>query len=72
MRFRAANALSAKIKPKRNTCGLRTSEGSKIISGRTNLMLTLGVSSVLKGNGDKSRDADGVKLTDPFYQEIAL
>lgn len=72
LRFGAANALSAKIKPKRNTCGLRMSEGSKMISGRTNLILTLSVSSCLKGNGYTFRNADGVKLTDPFHQEIAL
>jgi hypothetical protein len=37
--FGAANALSAKIRPKRKICGLRIREGSKIISRRTNLIL---------------------------------
>ena len=39
LRFGAANAVSAKMRPKRKTCGLRIREGLKIISGRTNLIL---------------------------------
>jgi hypothetical protein len=39
LRFGAANAPSAKMRPKRKTCGLRIREGSKMISGRTNLIL---------------------------------
>lgn len=34
-----SNARSAKRRPRRNTCGLRTREGSKIISGSTYVFL---------------------------------
>jgi hypothetical protein len=41
VRFGAANALSAMIRPKMKTCGLRIREGSKMISGGTNLTLEM-------------------------------
>jgi hypothetical protein len=39
LRFGAANALLAKIMPKRKTCGLKIREGLKMIFERTNLIL---------------------------------
>jgi hypothetical protein len=39
VRLGAKNALSAKIRPRRATCRLRIRDGSKIISGSTNVFL---------------------------------
>ena len=39
MRLGAKNALSAKMRPKRAMCGLRTKDGLKIISGNRNVFL---------------------------------
>jgi hypothetical protein len=39
MRLKAKNALLAKIKLKRATCGLRIKDGLKIISGSINVFL---------------------------------
>jgi hypothetical protein len=39
LRFGAVNAPLVKMRPKRKTCGLRIREGSKMILGRTNLIL---------------------------------
>jgi hypothetical protein len=39
VRLGAKNALSAKMRPRRATCGLRIRDGSKIISGSRNVFL---------------------------------
>lgn len=39
IRLGAKNVLSAKIRPKRATCGLRIRDGLKIILGSTNVFL---------------------------------
>ena len=39
VRLGAKNALSVKMRPRRATCGLRTRDGSKIISGSVNVFL---------------------------------
>lgn len=39
VRLGAKNVLSAKIRPRRATCGLRIKDGLKIISGSGNVFL---------------------------------
>lgn len=54
VRLGAENASSARMRPSRVTCGLRTKDRSKMISGSGNVfLLSLSVTASLQKNGLK-------------------